>query len=280
LFEIDNTTIAVGTSAAFAWNYVGDNEPREYTFSYTCGTEASFLLQKGAGWELIDCDTEYATRDSIITVIPSNDSTRFADVELSIVGNELSDIATITIVNPDILTTDDLITDESNTGTIDTGSVSGNTNTNSASTQGSGTQTVVRRSTKPVYSGPSDLVLEIKETGVILEVNDEDKFFPISPIKSDKVAGVKFTVTNRGGELSDIWTFEATLPIEGDDEYEYTSPKQVPLKSGMEVEFTLGFDEILEEDEGTITITLDPNDKKDKSSNNEDSTTIEIEVVD
>jgi hypothetical protein len=68
----------------------------------------------------------------------------------------------------------------------------------------------------------------------------------VSPIPSNKTAGVTFTVTNKGGATSGTWIFKAELPIEGDRDYKYTSPVQAPLLSGMEVEYTLGFDDVLE----------------------------------
>lgn len=289
IFELEERTVPVGKKTTLAWNYTGETMPESYLFSYTCGTAAELTMVDNEGWHLLTCGEKYKTSDQSITVTAANTKTRFADLELMVAANELTDTTVISIVNTDITAdteSTDTATASSNTTTE---TVASNTNTNTVPTtaapiavttptQGQSTQTVIQRTTVPVYTGPADLVVNIEETGVILDVDGEDTFFPVDEIPTDKVAGVVFTVTNRGGETSEIWTFDATLPIEGDDEYEYTSPKQMPLASGMEIRFTLGFDELLEENDGKITIELDPNNDDDKTSNNEDSVVIDIDV--
>ena len=290
-FELEERTIAVGEKTTFAWNYLGDSTPETYSFSYSCGSPVELTIIDNNGWTDFACDTEYMTTDTNISVSATNDQSRFADFEVSVSTGDLTDTTAITIVNTDI-TIDEILSasDNEEDDTSDSEQTEDTTEVVAAPvtptpvtpvvttpTQGRSTQTVVRRTT-PVYSGPADLVLNIKETGIILDVDGEDTFFPVDERPTDNVAGIVFTVTNRGGETSEIWTFDAYLPIEGDDEYEYNSPKQIPLASGMEIEFTLGFDELLEEDEGKITIELDANDRNDKTSNNEDSVIIDIDV--
>jgi hypothetical protein len=135
----------------------------------------------------------------------------------------------------------------------------------------------VTTKTVPLYHGPADLVIAIDETGVLMDVDDENTFFPVSPIPTDKVAAVTFTITNKGGETSESWIFKAELPIEGDKTYNYTSPIQAPILSGMQVEYTLSFDELLEAEKGTIRIRIIPSDSDDDSSNNTDSVTVKID---
>jgi hypothetical protein len=123
---------------------------------------------------------------------------------------------------------------------------------------------------------PADLAVDIVATGVILRTDGKNTFYKASPIPTNKTAGVKFTVTNRGGQSSGGWAFTARLPVEGDSDYKYVSPLQSPLAPGMQVEFTLGFDELLEEKTGTIRIELMPTQKTDKTANNTDSAKITI----
>lgn len=293
-FEFEDRTIPVGQIMQIFWTYDGNAEPETYSFSYACGTDATFTVQRNAGWEELTCDTPLIIDTSDISLIPSNKITRFADVTFSVTGNDVTDTTVVTIVNMDIET--------SATNTNDTNTITSSTftNTESANTVGSvnnsvpvpstspvptntvpssGTQTIMENTT-PVYKGPSDLVLQIEETGIILPVDGEDVFFPVSPIQNDKVAGVRFTVINKGGETSEVWNFTAELPIEGNDNYVYESPNQIPLASGMQMEFTLGFDEILKDDKGTIRISIHPNDRNDKTSNNNDSVQISIVTKD
>ena len=119
-------------------------------------------------------------------------------------------------------------------------------------------------------------MLNIVDTGVYVDVAGHDTFFSIDPIPADKRAGVLFTVTNRGDIASGPWTFVAELPIEGAPAYEYTSPVQDPLAPDTQIEFTLGFDEVLT-GKGAITIEVVPSDVLDRPTNNVDAVSVEFE---
>jgi hypothetical protein len=123
---------------------------------------------------------------------------------------------------------------------------------------------------------PADLSLSIVETGLLVRVSGKNTLVPTSPVPSNKTAAVTFTVTNRGDKSSGAWMFRAHLPIEGDADYRYLSPVQAPLAGGMQVEYTLGFDEVLEAKTGTIKIELIPTDTTDKHSNNTDAIRLAI----
>jgi hypothetical protein len=299
-FDLQNRTVTVGESFLIEWVYSGETAPNSYKFSYACDSGVSLSTQKSGNWADIDCDQPIELYATSLAVMPRYEMSRFANLELTIqASDELSDKTTVTVVNSDLYSTqatstsDNVPTDttittpeepkEQTPAPVDPKQTPVVKPTPTTTYTAPSTPTpapVTVRTVRPMYNGPADLVLNIEETGLILKVAKEDTFFPVSPIPSDKVAGVKFTVTNKGGELSESWKFTAKLPVEGDDEYEYTSPKQLPLASGMQMEFMLGFDEILEENSGVIKITLLPSDKDDKESNNIDSTVINIDIKD
>jgi hypothetical protein len=135
------------------------------------------------------------------------------------------------------------------------------------------TPTVPTSITVSRYIGDPDLVLNILETGIVID----GTFYDVAVIPSDRDAAVRFTVRNIGGTPSGAWRFEAHLPIEGDANYTYTSPTQPSLESGMQGEFILSFDDVLHDDRGTIEIRLLPENPRDRSANNVDVAEIVID---
>lgn len=294
VFDFENRTLAVNDSVNVAWEYTGESSKNLYAFSYGCGTGVSFRVMKDDTWTDLACDTPFSVEETNLTVLPLNDSSRFADVTLSVTSGTLEDSTAVTVINTDILTSRDVpSTDDTTEGDttdttdeVDTDDVTATTPTKTTPAQTTPTVTtpapvrtvpVPVRTVVPEFNGPADLVLNIEETGVMVKVSGKNTFFPVSPIPDNKVAGVTFTVTNRGGVTSGPWAFKARLPVEGDSSYNYTSPIQDPLTTGMQVTFTLGFDEVLQDDKGTISIEIFPTDNTDKTSNNKDSVIITID---
>lgn len=276
LFEITNRTVAVGVPSTINWSYAGNTTPLTYQLSYACGTDVKISVQRDSGWTDLACDTPIDVANNSITILPSNEKARFADVMLTVTGNDLMDTTSIAVVNTDISTNTDTTPVKDTEPKKETVNTPATTTTKTPTPKP--TQPVVRH-VESIFTGPADLVLNIEKTGVLIPVAGENTFFVVSPIPTDKVAAVKFTVTNKGGITTDTWKFKAELPIEGDSNYEYTSPLQMPLASGMQIEFTLGFDELLQDDSGVIRITLIPEDKNDKTTNNTDSVVIDIKEV-
>jgi hypothetical protein len=286
-FNIINRTIPVNTSAQIMWDYTGETMPDTFTFTYSCNTNVEMSAYINEMWIDITCEEPVITNEPTITILPTNYDSRFSDVAIRVEANNLTDTTMLSIINTDIIagvenvkteqvsTTTDQIEEEAEITQVEESTVPSEPQTTPTNSTPTNRQTV--ETTVPLYYGPADLVVEIKETGVLIDVDGEDTFFPVSPIPSDKLAAVVFTVTNKGGKTSDDWEFEAELPIEGDSRYDYDSPRQDPLTSGMQVEYTLGFDELLEEEEGVIRITLLTNDQDDRSGNNEDSVRIKID---
>jgi len=275
VFELEARTFAVGEPTEIAWAQMGDGE-KDYAFSYSCDSTVSLEVREGEAWAPLACGIYHPVDSASIEVLPTSDESRFADVELTIKSGELTDTTLVTIVNTDIVATEEPA-EESESASEDTVEEEAQPVASApAPTPSAPASTVTRRVTE--YSGPADLVINIEGTGVVVEVAGKDTFYELSPIPTDEMAAVKFTVTNRGGLSSSAWAFKAELPIEGDDEYRYVSPVQAPLAPGMQVEYTLSFDELLEENEGVIYLEVVPTDPADKASNNIDSAKIEIDV--
>ncbi|KKS84528.1 MAG: hypothetical protein UV60_C0019G0016 [Parcubacteria group bacterium GW2011_GWA2_43_11] len=288
VFELENRTLAVSEPFKVSWTYTGENQPTSYTFTYECGSNVELNIEHEYGWDKLPCGTAQNIEKNQVSIVATNNQTRFEDITLTVDVGTLRDTTVVTIMNADIATlhvpgstsTATTTTTAEASSTTSTATKTATTEQPKATTKPTTVTTVTPKPTPivvPLYSGPADLVIEIAQTGVLAEVAGEETFFPVSPIPSNKVAAVTFTVTNRGGLDSGSWIFKAELPTEGDRNYSYTSPVQTSLSSGMQVEYTLGFDEIVESSKGTIKITILPTNNADKKTNNIDSVTIKID---
>lgn len=303
--ELDNRTVPVGEEVALGVAYTGETPPASYTFVYNCADSATFEVKSAdKDWEQVACDTPYSFTGERVTFIPTSDNNRFLDITLTVAAADgsVTDSTLVTVVNERVADSrSSLLGDGAATSTDGT-----NGGGDDASAENGGAEAPATQGKEPVTStkptsggttgaapaptvttpirtpitptGPSDLVVNIVETGVLAEVQGRNTLFPLAVIPSDKTAGVRFTVTNRGGAASGPWAFRMNLPIEGDSNYGYTSPAQKSLAPNAQVEFTLGFDEVLERSSGTIRIELVPTDSADRPANNEDAVQIDIRV--
>lgn len=127
--------------------------------------------------------------------------------------------------------------------------------------------------TTPSYYGLPDLVTTIDSVGYLRRSGDTNSYVADDRVPSGYQGAVRFTVANRGTDVSDSWTFSARLPSDSDSTYR--SGTQRALKPGDRIVFTLGFDS---SDDGreTIRIEADQNDRINESneSNNEDTASI------
>lgn len=283
-FTLPSSTYASGDPATLSWDYEGNNTIESFVLSYSCVQGVGLSVSTQTGWKDFPCDTTIPVDGRTATVIPTATKTRFNDVMLKLSAGGLEDTHMVTIINSNLASAlpGDIEDVTPGTPPLDTENAPEYVAPEEeiAPAPVAPVKPAPVRPTPtpgtPVVRTPADLALSITATGVLAEVKGKDTFFAIDPIPGDRTAAVKFTVTNRGGVRSSAWTFIANLPIEGDSDYRYTSPMQSPLDPGAQVEFTLGFDELLEEKTGTIRITLIPVDSKDVGTNNVDSERISI----
>ena len=271
-FTLENYTYVSGEEAEIAWQYTGDTKEPQYTFSYECEPGVLLAVRMGSSWVNLACETPLLLRDDSLMVRPTASASRFSDVTLAIGADGASATTVVSVVNSTLENGAPAPTPKPTTPTTPT------------PTQPS-TPVVVNPPVKPVVittpvvvrNDPADLAVSIEETGVLARVAGRDTFFPLSPIPTDREAAVRFIVSNLGDRTSGSWKFTAYLPTEDDSDYRYTSATQAGLLPGAQVEFTLGFDDLLPSSRGTIRIVLDPVDSADASGNNTDSVVIAID---
>lgn len=136
---------------------------------------------------------------------------------------------------------------------------------------------VVQVGTAPApLSGLSDLTVEDVVTGY-LTTSNTSSFVKSNTVPDGKRGAVKFTVFNRGTNVSGRFEFEVELPTK--KAYTYNSGNQQSLNPGERIEYVLGFDKTKDGDNRIITITVDPDKdiKESNEGNNTRSVTVDIE---
>ncbi|MBU2158912.1 hypothetical protein KKD81_00810 [Patescibacteria group bacterium] len=127
----------------------------------------------------------------------------------------------------------------------------------------------------PLFGLP-DLVIENITTGYLTS-SDTSTFRASSRVPDGERGAIKFTIANRGTNLSGRFEFDAELPTSRS--YTYHSGNQDSLKPGERIDYVLGFDQAREGDDREITVTVDPDRDISESNegNNSRSVTIDIE---
>lgn len=272
--SLDKTVISSGETLDLSVGGLPENG--RFSISFECKEEATFVVKDASGTSTdAVCNTPIVVSNTTdpINIAASSKNARYLDVYLTVAlldadgkaSTEIKDTALFTIVSEN----------GTSTATTTKPNVVGRSATTTVSkpvvTKPTTTTTPVP--TRPVVTGPADLAVTITATGVTLGNN---AFFPTTEIPTDARGAVKFVVENKGGQVSGPWGFTANLPIEGDSDYKYTAPLQRSLAAGEKIEFTLGFDEVLEEKTGVIKITLLPASNTDKTTNNTVQTSVRI----
>ncbi len=126
------------------------------------------------------------------------------------------------------------------------------------------------------YSGLPDLVIENIQTGYLSSANTSS-FRASDEVPDGKRGGVKFTIANRGTNISERFQFEVEVPTTRS--YTYNSKTQQTLRPGERIEYVLGFDQAREGNNRTISIDVDTDNdvRESNEGNNDRSVTIDIE---
>ena len=126
------------------------------------------------------------------------------------------------------------------------------------------------------YYGLPDLVIENVQTGYLSSSNTSS-FRASSRVPDGERGAVKFTIANRGTNVSGRFDFEVELPTTRG--YTYSSRTQQSLRPGERIEYVMGFDQTREGNSRRIEITVDQDDdvRESNESNNDRSVTIDIE---
>lgn len=128
------------------------------------------------------------------------------------------------------------------------------TNTTSAGPKTENTYPINKGTQSVSTIAKPDLVSRIIEVGKIDRATNE--FTATTSLRySDRVA-VRFEIKNEGGLESGYWFFSAVLPTYPN--HIFNSDSQQSLKPGDKIEFTIGFDSVLADQDARFVVNADP----------------------
>ena len=124
--------------------------------------------------------------------------------------------------------------------------------------------------------GLSDLSVTIIATGY-LSSDSTDSFVPANIIPPGARPAVKFSIANKGTNVTGPWSFLAQIPtINGSV---FSSPVEPSLNPGDHTVFTLGFNQAIPGPAQTITVVADPNDNIPESNEGNNSAAAAVTIT-
>ncbi len=262
----EETSIASGKPFILSWSHLSKSTDGFYTVSYPC-MDGFFLNAEteAQGKQVVYCNSAFRSITSGNEIALTASSTKLREVELpltisftkngkntpkklgvievKVINNAIPALATSTASTtpPNSPTSTAII---SGTGSQSTGGTSyippattpGQTTSRTYNVNVPGTGTSVNNP-----NGKPDLHPRILQVGYI---DSSNNFIPSDTVSRNQRVAVRFVVENLGNKESGIWRFNAILPTY--PSYTFNSESQVTMLPGDKVEFTLGFDRIVE----------------------------------
>lgn len=261
VISVPSLTVASGETFTLSWEHPKKSVDGSYTLRYDCAHGAYFTSPTPSGAETtVFCNTpfNFLNSENSITLTAFSSNNRFVDVtaHIDFTPNGASQptvtgSSVLTIANSDV-----------SGGTDTTNNTTGNTN-NTATKPTAGTETTVIEPFQGPGLTPSDPNGRVDLTARVIEVGLVDKNTGVftatsTPTRSSAVhrVAVRFAVENIGSKTSPQWNFNAVLPTY--PAHIFSSPTQQALAPGDRIEFTLAFDKFVDDDQGELTINIDP----------------------
>ncbi|MEK7063422.1 MAG: hypothetical protein AAB955_01880 [Patescibacteria group bacterium] len=231
-----------------------------YTFRYTCVEGVTFLGTAGAS-DTAFCNAPYrfSPINNTFTVTPVSEQSRFVDVEV-FVDFTPSGSATATVTGSTLVTIENKsITSTTGTPTTPVPTTPKPT-TPRPTTPGTSTTNTYPITGPGTISNPNgyvDLSVRVIEVGIIdkttgaFTASSTPQRIPVNARPA-----VRFAVENLGTKVSPMFTFNAVLPTY--PAHIFSSQAQQALMPGDRIEFTIGFDSVVDATQGDIVLNIDP----------------------
>ncbi len=257
--SVPSLTVKTGTPFVLSWEHLGNRDEGTYTFRYSCENGVSFTSPTQSGSETtVFCTVpfNFLNADNSITLTALSDENRSTNALLFIdfIPEGASEVAvsgsmTLTIINEDISVDPETPVTGGGTPTTPVERKPGTQTTEVFTLPGGGSVS------DP--NGRVDLTARVIEIGVVSKSTGvfTASSTPNRSISTNRVA-IRFAVENIGTKNSGQFTFNAVLPTF--PSHIFSSPTQQNLGPGDRIEFTLGFDSFVDEDEGVFVINIDP----------------------
>lgn len=256
--SLDQKTINLGDSANLSVKQTSGKGGGQYVLSYSCAkidSHTNLKISTDEESEIVGCDKSF-----ILPIAPSSSSSEIFNLEpkgdvktydqpMTITVKHVTASSTVASTASVILTISGEKTDDENQVKEEVKGETVATSTSHSNPKPVVTNPVEKKPTpEPVrVSTPADLTVSIGS----LNVDNDGK------------ATLTFYVTNNGGSNSGSWTFNSTLPRNG--QTVYNSPSQPNIPSGGTSTMYLTF---YNAKSGTVTVTIDPNNNIKESNEN------------
>lgn len=270
--SVGDSVVASGDTLNITWASL--NKSGEYYFVYECVEGVSMVSVDDNN--PLSCDDLIPVSGGILSVLPSSEKVRFADVPFTILyirddESETMTDSVVTVFNSNLLSESistielsepDVVVEDESKGDAVTEVVEVNPVSPAPTPSNPVTVPEFEFITKIPQNDPNgytDLAVRYLGVGII----ENQTFEPKVEIKSDDSGAIQFEVKNLGTKTSSEWNFVANLP----NGIEYDSPSQSPLRPNEKAILTIGFttDEIT----GTKMFSVEVNlDEEVNTSNN------------
>lgn len=268
VISVPSLTVNSGETFAISWEHVRKSEEGVYTFRYDCRDGVSFSSPSTSGSQAaVFCNTPFnflnANNSIVLTGLSSTN--RFIDVPLYVeftpsgsARPTVQGTTLLTIVNNNVSTSPTVTAPV--TPVQPTTPTTPTTPVTTPRTPGQETSATFPVTGGTAISNPAgfvDLSARVLEQGV---VNKETGVFTASStpnrLSDTHRVAVRFVVENLGTRTSDQWAFNAVLPTF--PSHIFSSPTQQGLAPGDRIEFTIGFDSMVDQNESIFVINVDP----------------------
>jgi hypothetical protein len=272
---VDKKIIASGDDFSISFKRGETGQNGVFTVFHECNDNVTLYSLESRGMKKIDCNKAYYLLDNE-TSIKIRPVTKDEDVVRLVVTGALENndnqksetvgVARVTVTNS---TASGVVVTENKPATT--------TNTNSTNNNNSNTTTrppvttVINTGTYPAYYGQPDLAVRVLQVGALNTATN--LIAPRTTFSSYETVGIKFEIRNDGGNVSGPWYFTAVLPSTTNPSF--TSQPQRSLGPGESIQFTLGFNNLLNQTSNNITINADPiNSVKESNEANNIATSV------
>lgn len=258
--SLEKAEIASGDEILVSWTHENPSGDGSYALSYAC-VEGVSISSPGADGKLAPafCETpfNFMNTDSIRIAVTS-DAAKVAAVPLTLsftkTGSDIPSMtgnATLAVMNENTV---DAVTAETPAETSSEAPVAAAPKVREAGTRTSSTHALgMSTPVSPTGTGV-DLAARILETGMIDTTTNTFTATSSVRVSATVRPAVRFVIENLGTAASGPWRFNAALPTLPAHVFE--SDAQKSLGGNDRIEFTLGFDSVHPDEDGTAVFTV------------------------
>lgn len=262
--SVSAPSLSVMSEAPVTLAFVHENKKNKgsYSFRFSCvdGVTVKAVSSGGLQEEML-CNTSYPFTpfNNSLTIVPTSTKNRFVDVEVFIAFTP-ENAGTPTIIGSTVLTIENREVSTSPT-TIPPTTTPTKPTIPTTPRPGTGTSTTYPVTPGAPVSDPNgyvDLTARVIEVGV---VDKTTGVFTASSTPSRNPVNarpaVRFAIENIGTKVSPQFMFNAVLPTY--PAHIFSTPgAQQALNPGDRIEYTIGFDSVVDATQGDIVINIDP----------------------